>query len=246
MRSTEFQNSLERQKKMSDSADKCPVDHEAREKWMSLNKHGPESGKSCPVDHSSMNAPSSGCSSDKLDHPSATSTSSSSSSKAKLSREREISSIPRGDTGKNWVYPSQQQFFNSMRRKNFDPNAQDMQTIIPIHNAVNERTWMEILKWEEGQGADKCGGPTLVRFEGDASKLTPRARWNLILGRQRPFDRHDWVIDRCGQQVEYVIDYYTGKANPLIPDMPSFYLDVRPKLNSVEGIRMRLIKFFGL
>jgi hypothetical protein len=23
-----------------------------------------------------------------------------------------------------------------------------------------------------------------------------------------PFDRHDWVVDRCGQEVRYVIDFY--------------------------------------
>lgn len=23
-----------------------------------------------------------------------------------------------------------------------------------------------------------------------------------------PYDRHDWIIDRCGQEIHYVIDYY--------------------------------------
>ena len=24
----------------------------------------------------------------------------------------------------------------------------------------------------------------------------------------RPFDRHDWTVDRCGKEVRYIIDYY--------------------------------------
>src|SRR5207253_2915921 len=49
----------------------------------------------------------------------------------------------------NWVYPSEQMFFNAMKRKNWDPNAKDMRIIVPIHNAVNEKAWKEILKWEK-------------------------------------------------------------------------------------------------
>ena len=28
------------------------------------------------------------------------------------------------------------------------------------------------------------------------------------MGGQLPFDRHDWYVDRCGQEVRYVIDFY--------------------------------------
>lgn len=241
---------------MASSEDKCPVDHESRKAWMEqaerARKQAPPAEQSaCPVDHSKMTSLSQvphpeACSSDRMDAFEKNDNINSDGRRAGLSDDRELSSIPRAGTGKNWVYPSQRQFFNAMKRKNFDPQAADMQTIIPIHNAVNERAWMEILKWEDGYGADQCGGPELVRFEGDASKVTPKARWNMFLGRQRPFDRHDWVVNRCGKEVEYVIDFYTGKANPLAPDMPSFYLDARPKLNSVEGVKMRMAKFLGL
>lgn len=64
----------------------------------------------------------------------------------------------------------------------------------------------------------------------------------MLFGYQPPFDRHDWVVDRCGKKVEYVIDFYSGKPNPFIPEMPSFYLDVRPKL-TVEGAMMRMQRF---
>ena len=26
----------------------------------------------------------------------------------------------------------------------------------------------------------------------------------------RPFDRHDWLVDRCGREVRYIIDFYDG------------------------------------
>jgi len=58
------------------------------------------------------------------------------------------------DKSGNWIYPSEQMFFDAMRRKNFDPQAQDMKSIVPIHNAVNERAWKEIRVWEQGKGSE--------------------------------------------------------------------------------------------
>lgn len=34
-----------------------------------------------------------------------------------LSKDRQTSSIPKADTTENWVYPSQQMFFNAMVKK---------------------------------------------------------------------------------------------------------------------------------
>jgi cytochrome c heme-lyase len=75
-------------------------------------------------------------------------------------------------------------------------------------------------------------------------RMTPTARFNTILGYQAPFDRHDWVIDRCGTRVDYVIDFYAGRPDGKAG--PSFYLDVRPKLNTWEGVKMRAMKWTGL
>lgn len=49
----------------------------------------------------------------------------------------------------NWVYPSEKMFFDAMKRKGHDTRAQDMKTVVPIHNAVNERAWKEIREWEK-------------------------------------------------------------------------------------------------
>jgi cytochrome c heme-lyase len=41
--------------------------------------------------------------------------------------------------------------------------------------------------------------------------------------------------------VRYVIDYYTGRTTTAAGTNPfSFYIDARPAMDSVEGIRMRL------
>jgi cytochrome c heme-lyase len=74
--------------------------------------------------------------------------------------------------------------------------------------------------------------------------MSPKARINTILGYTAPFDRHDWIVDRCGKKIEYVIDFYAGRDNG--GSKPSFYLDVRPKLNSWEGVKMRALRGIGL
>lgn len=140
-------------------------------------------------------------------------------------------------------------FFEAMRRKGYtDTAAQEMRTVVPIHNAVNERAWAEIKAWEKPWGAEsKCGGPKLHSFLGLSTTLSPKARMNSLMGYTLPFDRHDWVVDRCGVKVEYIIDFYAGK--PKAGDGEgklSFYLDVRPKLNTWEGWKMRGAKIVGL
>lgn len=92
----------------------------------------------------------------------------------------------------------------------------------------------------------RCGGPRLASFSGLSTSLTPRARWNTLLGYKPPFDRHDWVVDRCGTKVEYVIDFYGGKDEKQPGKALNFYLDVRPKLNSWEGVKMRALRSVGL
>ncbi|KAK5127589.1 hypothetical protein LTR85_006929 [Meristemomyces frigidus] len=149
------------------------------------------------------------------------------------------------DSG-NWVYPSQEMFFAAMKRKGHEAEAADMASVVPIHNAVNEKAWAEIKQWEAGRGSEACGGPKLVSFAGDSKALTPRARWNSLMGYAPPFDRHDWVIDRCGTHVGYVIDFYSGKDQGLAGKSLNFYLDVRPKLDSWEGIKTRALKVVGM
>jgi cytochrome c heme-lyase len=56
-----------------------------------------------------------------------------------------------------------------------------------------------------------------------------------------PFDRHDWVVDRCGSEVRYVIDYYDASAVAQGKQGDTI-LDVRPALDSLGAVwdRMRV------
>ncbi|KAG0001072.1 Cytochrome c1 heme lyase [Entomortierella chlamydospora] len=148
---------------------------------------------------------------------------------------------PDSDQEKVWIYPSEQMFFNAMKRKNWDPREEDMKFVVPIHNMVNEMAWKHILRWEK-LTTNTCGGPKLVKFEGKPKEITPKAWLRSWMGYTLPFDRHDWVVDRCGKQVTYIIDFYSGQPDPRYPEAPSFYLDVRPKL-TMDGAWLRFKKF---
>ncbi|WFD35051.1 holocytochrome-c synthase [Malassezia cuniculi] len=241
----------------------CPVDHTTRERYVS----------ECPVDHKTRETflnESKGA---------AASTSSAHATDAQLSNEREVSSIPRyypkdqdtevvesahadpeaasSGSGRDthWVYPSASQFYNAVRRKNHATDAADMSVVVPIHNAVNEEAWKRILDWERGWRGKEGEDAKLVNFVGKPNELTWRARMRGFMGFQLPFDRHDWIIVRNGednpQQVRYIIDFYAGRgadserrdmlnANPGV----SFHLDVRPAPSTFEGIAMRMHRWW--
>jgi cytochrome c heme-lyase len=158
-----------------DPAAACPVDHKTREAWLKQAKKA-QPPANIPVSPSSpLQAES--CDSSQIDQNPAQAPAPSKLnilSRAGLGTEREVSTIPRAvenapterpannerDTGAdkktgNWIYPSEEMFFNAMKRKSYNPNEADMQTIVPIHNAVNERAWKEIKEWEKGRGSER-------------------------------------------------------------------------------------------
>ncbi|KAF7700279.1 hypothetical protein HF521_003237 [Silurus meridionalis] len=127
-----------------------------------------------------------------------------------LSVAREESHIPRSGSDQNWVYPSEQMFWNAMLRKGWrwrkqDISQKDMTNIISIHNQNNEQAWKEILRWEALHSKECPCGPALKRFGGKAKDFTPRARFRHWMGHELPFDRHDWILDRCGKEVRVTL-----------------------------------------
>lgn len=255
------------------SAGACPVDHKTREIW--LQQHQNQAASSSTIDKKNIQEKqqrplstdreissiprafnpggddNSAEPEPQISLPSAASHGTPSNAESETGHDQ--------STG-NWVYPSERQFFEALMRKGNVPSsttsAKDLATsvasVIPIHNAVNERAWKQILDWENqapasDPGSRKCGGPRLYAFRGlgvESQFLSPRARFNGLLGYQLPFDRHDWIIERCGgERVEYVIDFYQGKSSG--PQKLNFYLDVRPKLNTLEGWRMRASRILG-
>jgi len=201
--------------------------------------------------------------------------------KIPLSTQRVISSIPRGDNEEDnkesnsnqtkvpahqptnsskWQYPSEQQFYNAMRKKGYQPPIESIPSVLQIHNAVNERSWSQICKWEKELHDND--NPKLVKFVGRPKDISPKAWLNSrLFMTQEPFDRHDWYIHDNhseeegggGEPRRYVIDFYEGKektghlasslASPngngaqnggKMPVMkpPSMYIDVRPALDN--------------
>jgi cytochrome c heme-lyase len=217
------------------SDEACPVSPESRAEWMKKVGASSEAGKVVNIPASASDVELS-CDSAKLSNTPSYKTN------VNLSEDREVSSIPRTNVDGNWIYPSQKQFYEAMIRKEFKPEAKDMETIIPIHNSINERCWNFIKNWEKGLGGDACGGIKLTSFKGDSKKMTPRAMLRTyILGYEKPFDRHDWTVNRCGKEIDYVIDFYSEDD---MAGKPQVLLDVRPKLNSFEGCKMRFMKLF--
>ena len=205
-----------------------------------------------------------------------------------LSTHRVASSIPKGGGGSEeekddsktpattWLYPSPQMFYNALQRKNkltddSDTNGndnetsppvlqpQDIESVVAIHNNMNEKTWYKILQWESivhNQSVEEIE-PKLLKFQGRPMDLSPKAAIKYyVFGHPLPYDRHDWIVERNGgtSQQRYVIDYYydasLGRTDPesAIPDLhdrntgsPSLLVDVRPALDSVTALYHRMI-----
>lgn len=158
-----------------------------------------------------------------------------------LSTGRVQSTIPKGGTESTWLYPSPQMFLNALSRKKKadDVTEKDASSMVAIHNNMNERGWAAVLDWE-ALHCDECDPRkiSLLRFVGRPTNFSPKAQIKYALGlAPRPFDRHDWVIDRCGTEVRYILDYYDATARvkddtiPKLHDkdsVPSIQIDVRP------------------
>jgi hypothetical protein len=67
-----------------------------------------------------------------------------------LPTDRTVSSIPR-DSAEKWEYPSPQQFYNALVRKGWETPEEHVETMVQIHNFLNEEAWLEVLKWEKRQ-----------------------------------------------------------------------------------------------
>ena len=150
-------------------------------------------------------------------------------------------------------------FYEAIKRKGWQPPEQDIENVVKIHNVVNERCWQEILKWEKEFHPETLGGGadvndkvertntsvSLLRFKGKPRDYSPKARLLNALGYKLPFDRHDWIVDRNGKDVRYVIDFYNAKVPPrggessLDVGPIAMHVDVRPALDSPEAFYER-------
>jgi cytochrome c heme-lyase len=123
-----------------------------------------------------------------------------------LPTEREPSTIPKGDGEGNWEYPSPQQMYNALLRKGYtDTDATAVESMVSVHNFLNEGAWAEIVEWERrfGRGLKKgwemckrgeennmidavrdqdAPQPKLIRFMGRPKEMTPKAAMIQVMG----------------------------------------------------------------
>jgi cytochrome c heme-lyase len=175
-----------------------------------------------------------------------------------LQTDRQISTIPRGDSeiplahqlstessSDNWVYPSEQQMFNAMKKKGWTNVPEDsIPVVLQIHNNINERTWNQIQSWE-----GTTDSLNLVRFMGRPNDTSPKAFLFSYLLRlyDPPFDRHDWYVQNSSSGLvrRYVIDfYYLQHEHPDMPPIP--YVDARPALDHPYALYLHGRRFLQL
>lgn len=226
----------------SQSAGRCPVDHKSRSLWNVLGVKSDSSSK--PVTQSQeeaiKNMPAS------LEEAAKYAQTPRPDQRLPLSTHRAASSIPRGSAEEtphhqtvagaaaNWVYPSEQQVFNAMKRKGWQSvEEESIPSFLQIHNSVNERSWRQLREWESSENIQ------LVRFQGRPNELTPKA-WvfsNLFF-QEKPFDRHDWYIDNGVEpEKRYVLDFYMNESSQT--GLPRVEIDVRPALDTPQAFVVR-------
>jgi cytochrome c heme-lyase len=128
-----------------------------------------------------------------------------------LPTDREPSTIPKGSGEGNWEYPSPQQMYNALLRKGYtDTDASAVESMVSVHNFLNEGAWAEIVEWERrfgrglGKGWEMCKRgeagsmaganleqganeeevvqPKLIRFMGRPKEMTPKAAMIQVMG----------------------------------------------------------------
>lgn len=123
-----------------------------------------------------------------------------------------------------WVYPSEQQYYNAIKRKGYNASANDMPMTLAIHNAVNEQGWAMVTEWERlhGGGGVVAPAPKLLRFQGRPKDISPKA-WikTNLLGYTRPFDRFGTVEKQdavAGARQVHINDKFGSYGNMLAND----------------------------
>jgi cytochrome c heme-lyase len=222
------------------SGGKCPVDHQNPSslwKVLGIGRNGGNSATTSP-DNAMPASLEEAARHAQTPHP---------EQRLPLSTYRSESSIPRGRSDKplphhqlggnnnnNWIYPSEQQVFNAMKRKGWEGIEEEaIPSFLQVHNSVNERSWRQVRQWEQRD-------VELVRFEGRPKDLSPKAwLWSTLLFQEEPFDRHDWYIDNgVDHEKRYVLDFYMTEDRAM-GGIPRVDIDVRPALDTPQAFVQR-------
>lgn len=137
------------------------------------------------------------------------------------------------DDGSSWINPSANQLLNACKRKNKPMEDKDKNAVALIHGEVIEKTWEAVLAYERLH-YHQCKCPKLLSFEGLSEKPSLKAKLLNKMGYALPWDRHDWIVDRCGTQIRYIIDYHHGFAQS-----QPYIIDCRPDLKRFSNMMDR-------
>ncbi len=235
-------------KESSKPSSGCPVKAESRASWNILRRGNNDTSKTQQQQYDVYSRPLPMDPTNNMPIPNAQTTARNNlpnpDQRGVLPTERVKSTIPKGNTNETWVYPSPQMFYNALARKgklsmpedeSEDKDEagapagieEDMESVVAIHNCMNEGTWSRILQWEkvlnpvnnDKNSSDNSNEegvtPKLLKFCGRPTDLSPKAFFkHYLLSHPLPFDRHDWTVARTNPtdgsetQVRYVIDYY--------------------------------------
>ncbi|KAK0846740.1 holocytochrome c synthase [Friedmanniomyces endolithicus] len=181
-----------------------------------------------------------------------------------LPLERETSTIPRGDGPGTWEYPSPQQMYNAMLRKGYtDTPAEHVESMVAVHNFLNEGAWEEIREWERrfgkglGRGWEICkhgeeGAARLAALESIRRERSGAATVDdepkLLRFMGRPND-----TTPKARMLGFMAWLYPSEFpdNPPFDGMteptgePVFYLDVRPAIDGPTAAVERAMRWGG-
>ncbi|BGP01706.1 Cytochrome C1 heme lyase [Rhodotorula toruloides ATCC 204091] len=243
----------------------CPVDHTTRQSWLAANPSASSSSPAAPHSFPASDPRAKHLSTEREVStiprwfPSSSSSSASTPSEPSTSavkdahsssdipppacpmHEQNVNSAEAAATvpsEENWVYPSPASFYTALQRKERNPRAEDMDVVVPIHNAVNERVWQQILDWERkamGLNEGEETGSRLVSFVGKPKEMSPRARWKSLIGYTAPFDRHDWIVDRPLQPPAFT------SSSSASPSPSSAVTPTSPADSTPSSLRIRYV-----
>eukprot|EP00055_Hartaetosiga_balthica_P018596 m.134852 g.134852 ORF g.134852 m.134852 type:complete len:233 (+) comp9757_c0_seq1:79-777(+) len=128
------------------------------------------------------------------------------------------------EDGTSWRNPSAGQLFRALQRRGKPIEEEDSLAVAVVHQMVTDNSWNAVMEYENMHERE-CDNITLARFEGKDGIYSPKARFMKFFYGLVPFDRHDWVVDRCGKEVTYVIDYYSVDDGA---DDVEYFVDARP------------------
>eukprot|EP00455_Lapot_gusevi_P047958 TRINITY_DN6573_c0_g4_i1.p1 TRINITY_DN6573_c0_g4~~TRINITY_DN6573_c0_g4_i1.p1 ORF type:complete len:184 (+),score=20.14 TRINITY_DN6573_c0_g4_i1:36-554(+) len=125
-----------------------------------------------------------------------------------------------------------QEVYDYMRISGIQLSDQDLRVIAA---GISYRAAWKGISVYEDLHKSACPNPRFKKLI-PVSEPTIKARFLKLIGRDVPFDRHDYLVDRCGTEVRYIVEFYANGTH-------DFVVDARPHLTTagvVDRFRVAL------